>query len=463
MITIDYALAMNESVGNGGGLSDAELDGERQVFERACKRVVDEAAAGVLGFWALPEDPATLHAIEKHEAALGDGITDVMVLGIGGSSLGARAVLHALGGPPEVTGTKRRLHLPDNSDPWLLSALLEHLAPERTVVVVISKSGGTVETAAQMLVVRRWLDDALGAEGAIKHLVFVTDPQKGSLREQAEAEGITAFDIPSNVGGRFSVLSAVGLVPATLVGLDAAGMLEGAAEMARHCRLPELRDNPAGLLASLHVLHHRLYGRGVHVLMPYSDALRPFAAWYVQLWAESLGKRIDRQLRVVESGPTPIPAVGATDQHAQMQLFMEGPRDKLITFVRVAEHGRDLTIPASDGPFAYLGERTLGEVLDAELRGTAQALAEDGRPSLTIGLERLDARSLGALFFLYEAATAFAGELYGIDAFDQPGVELGKRLASGLLGRPGYEEAGQKVREAEQTRTSRHHWASNGR
>lgn len=459
MIAIDYSLAMDEGLGGSGGLSEFELSGEAQVFERAAKRVVDEAAAGVLGFWSLPEDPSTLRAIEAHADALGDGVKDVLVLGIGGSSLGARAVLHALGGPPEVAGTRRRLHLPDNSDPWLLSALLDHLSPRATVAVVISKSGGTVETAAQMLVVRRWLDQALGAD-ARKHLIYVTDPQKGPLREQAEAEGITAFDVPSNVGGRFSVLSAVGLVPACLAGLDAGGMLEGAAEMARACQNTDVTQNPAGLLATLHVLHHRLRGRDVSVLMPYADALRPFAAWYVQLWAESLGKRTDRQLRIVESGPTPIPAVGATDQHAQMQLFMEGPRNKLITFIRVAERERDLDIPASDGPFAYLGGHSMGQVLDAELRGTAQALAEDGRPSITIRLQRLDARALGALFFLYQAATAFAGELYGIDAFDQPGVELGKRLATGLLGRPGLEEAGEKVREAEKRRPSRYLWSS---
>ena len=455
MVTIDYSLAMAESL-SLGGLREAELDAEAAVFERAVKRVVDEAKAGVLGFWALPQDPSTLREIERYEEGLDPAITDVMVLGIGGSSLGARALLHALGGPPELARTKRRLHLPDNSDPWLLAALLEALSPASTLVVVISKSGGTVETAAQMLVVKKWLADALGAAEATRHLVYVTDPEKGSLRPEARAEGIVAFDVPPNVGGRFSVLSAVGLLPATLVGLDARGLLDGAAQMASACAVPSLRDNPAGLLAAIHVLHHRLRQRSIHVLMPYSDALRPFAAWYVQLWAESLGKRIDRQGRIVETGPTPIPAVGATDQHAQMQLFMEGPRDKLVTFIQVQTRERDLEIPETDGPFAYLGGQTLGQVLDAELRGTAQALAEDGRPSVTLRIERLDASSLGGLFFLYEAATAFAGELYGIDAFDQPGVELGKTLATGLLGRPGLEKAGEGVRNAEKSRSSRY-------
>ncbi len=454
-VTLDYGLSMAVGLGGREGLGDEELDAEAAAFERGARRVLDEAHAGRLGFVGLPADRATLGAIDAFAASLGEEISDVVLLGIGGSSLGARAVLHALGGPPELAPEgRRRLHLPDNSDPWLFGALLDRLDPRATIAIVISKSGGTVETAAQLLVMRSWLGRALGDEEARSHLVLVTDPHKGSLRELAAREGIVAFDVPANVGGRFSVLSAVGLLPTRLVGLDAAGMLDGAARMAEACGRTELRENPAGLLATVHVLHHRLHGRNMHVLLPYADALRPFAAWYVQLWAESLGKRVDRQGRIVESGPTPIAAVGATDQHAQMQLFMEGPRDKIVTFIDAGAPAKDVEVPGEPGDLAYLGGKTLGQILDAELRGTRLALARDGRPSITLRMARLDAQSLGALFFLYEAATAFAGELYGIDAFDQPGVELGKRLASGLLGRPGLEEAGEEVRRAEQGRPS---------
>jgi glucose-6-phosphate isomerase len=182
------------------------------------------------------------------------------------------------------------------------------------------------------------------------------------------------------------------------------------------------------------------------------------AAWFVQLWAESLGKRVDRSGRTVESGPTPLPAVGATDQHAQVQLFMEGPRDKLVTFVRVETRERDLTIPASGGAERYLGGKTLGALLDAELLATGEALARDRRPSLTLSLERLDAEALGGLLMLLQAATALSGELYDIDAFDQPGVELGKRLAFGLLGREGYEQAGQELKAARAKRRGHHRW-----
>ncbi|MEM9070775.1 MAG: glucose-6-phosphate isomerase, partial [Myxococcota bacterium] len=204
---------------------------------------------------------------------------------------------------------------------------------------------------------------------------------------------------------------------------------------------------PAGILAALHELHHRLFDRRNHIEMPYADGLRSFAAWFVQLWAESLGKRHARDGRRIESGPTPLPAVGATDQHAQVQLFMEGPRDKLLSFLTVENLETDLTIPKEAGANAYLGERRLGELLAAEAKATAMALATDGRPSVTLRLERLDAENLGEVLFLWEAATAIAGELYGIDAFDQPGVELGKRLAFGLLGRDGYEAEATKVAE----------------
>jgi glucose-6-phosphate isomerase len=190
--------------------------------------------------------------------------------------------------------------------------------------------------------------------------------------------------------------------------------------------------------------------------MPYSDRLRAFAAWYVQLWAESLGKRVDLHGKQIETGPTPLPAIGATDQHAQVQLFIEGPRDKLVTFIGIEKPARDIAIPSATGPDAYLSGVTLSRLLEAERQGTSEALASDGRPSIQIMLERLDASALGGLMMLYEAATALAGGLYSINPFDQPGVELGKRLAFGLLGREGYETAATEIRTRLEGRTQRY-------
>jgi len=454
-VSLDYSLAMADAVADGG-LGDAELDALAPRFAQASDAVHARCSAGELGFFDLPYERAALEQTRKVQATLCPELRDVLVLGIGGSSLGARALLEGLCEPQALGGTTRpRLHLPDNSDPWLLSHLLARLDPASTAALVISKSGGTVETAAQMLIVREWLELGVGKEGLRTRICAITDPKQGSLRALAEREAWPTLPIPSNVGGRFSILTAVGLLPACLLGIDAQALLDGAAHMAERCKRPELRENPAGMIAALHYLHHRK-GRNLHVMMPYSDRLRAFAAWYVQLWAESLGKRLDRSGKRVESGPTPLPAVGATDQHAQVQLFIEGPRDKLVTFIAVEHIERDLLVPNASGSEAYLGGVALGRLLEAERQGTAEALAADQRPSLTLSLQRLDASAFGGLLFLYEAATAFAGELYGIDAFDQPGVELGKRLAFGLLGRPGYEQAANELR-AQQARRGRKH------
>jgi len=459
-ISIDYSLSMAEGVGPLGGLKDEELDSERAPFVTAHQNLMAQVSSGALGFWKLPEQKDQLREVREVAASLPDAGSDVLVLGIGGSSLGARAIYHALSGPLELAGiaprSHARLHFPDNSDPWLLAALLDALDPKATIALCVSKSGGTVETAAQLLVITRWLESALPADEVRKRIVAITDPKAGILREQATAQKWATLPVPSNVGGRFSLLSPVGLLPALLAGADIDDLLDGAEHMQKRCATTELRENPAGLLAAVHVLQHRLRNRSIHVMMPYSDRLRPFAAWYVQLWAESLGKRVNRQGEIVELGPTPIGAVGATDQHAQMQLFMEGPRDKLLTFVRVAEPGKDLIIPHAKGSTSYLGGTTLHALLEAEREGTTQALAMDGRPSLTISLQRLDAFTLGGLFFLYEAATAFAGQLYNVDAFDQPGVELGKKLAYALLGREGYERTAQEIRALQAKRPKRH-------
>ncbi len=456
-LSIDYALAMADSIGSRGGLSTEAFDAEAHSVAQGVARVLARVDKGELGFYRLPRDTAQVDACDRVVEKLGAGCDDILVLGIGGSSLGPRAAVQALSNPLASSGLAPgpRMHFPDNSDPWLFDALLKKLNPKKTLTLVISKSGGTVETAAQLLCVKAWIEAGVGPAGLARHLIAVTDPAHGTLRAFASQHGLETLSIPSNVGGRFCVLTPCGLLPLRLMGLDVRAMLKGAEAMATRCANPELRQNPAATLAALHVLHTRLFDHRIHVMMPYADALRPFAAWFVQLWAESLGKRTDRQGRVVESGPTPLVAIGATDQHAQVQLFMEGPRDKLVTFISVDEPRTDVTIPHSEGELAYLGGHGLAELLTAERRGTALALARNGRPSLTVHLPRLDAEQLGALFFLFEAATAYAGELYDIDAFDQPGVEEGKRLAFGLLGRTGFDAQRQAVQELEAKTSTR--------
>ena len=427
-----------------GGLPADTLTAAAAAFASARSDVNARREAGTLGFPALPEDAALRTALRADALASRGDIDDVILCGIGGSALGPSMLRSALCPPRwneldrQSRGGWPRLHVMDNVDPVTMGALFDRIDLTRTRVLVISKSGGTAETMSQYLVVREKLE-ALGAEWPGKVLRFITDPEKGVLRAIAKTDGIVTYDIPPSVGGRFSVLTAVGLAPAAFIGIDIDALCAGAAAMRDRCESPDLASNPAGVFAVLQQLHDARNGRRIHVLMPYADALRDVAAWFVQLWAESLGKVLPGGGNV---GPTPLPALGATDQHAQVQNFMEGPHDKTVTFIAVETLARDITIPALHGDFpdlAYLGGATIGALLDAERRATAGALASSGRPNGVLQIPRVDAHHLGELIMLFEFATAFAGALYGIDAYDQPGVELGKQFTYGIFGRPGFE------------------------
>lgn len=398
-----------------------------------------DAKRGVLGFRELEAQRAERERVQAWAAAAAGTHEDVVVLGIGGSALGALALRTALlprdwnARSSARRDGRPRFHVLDNVDPRSVRDLLDGVELARARFLVVSKSGSTAETMAQYVAARSRLTAA--RLDLSRHLVFVTDPAKGALRRIAAEEGIPAFEIPPNVGGRFSVLSPVGTLPAALLGLDVDALIAGAAAMRDRCASPELRKNPALAFAALQWRAQQKAGQGAHVLMPYSDALRDLAPWFVQLWAESLGKRTPAGEHV---GPTPIAAVGATDQHAQVQLFMEGPVDKTVTFIDVEEfEGGEYPIPADAPPeLAYLGGRGFGELLRTECRATAGALARAGRPTMTLRVERVDAWHLGGLFMFFELATIYAGHLYGVDPLDQPGVELGKQLTYCHFGHP---------------------------
>ena len=450
-----YGRMLQDGLDGRHGLPRARLAELAERFGVVHQEVRRRRGAGEYGFYDLVNQGPTVRQITTFAEGLGQAHDHVLVLGIGGSALGTKALLNALRRPAwnewddEGREFYPRLTVLENVDPTTVSAALARIDPRRVLVNVISKSGGTAETMAQYLVVRGWLEDALG-DAAFRHLVFTTDPERGALRELATREGIVTLDVPPSVGGRFSVLSPVGLLPAALVGIDIAALLEGARRAIERAESGDLLRNPAALYAGLHWAADADLGARIHVLMPYTDRLGEFAEWYRQLWAESLGKRIDREGRTVHVGPTPVAAVGATDQHSQVQLFMEGPFDKVITFVRLEQFGDDLAIPprgeapAGDGPdlpsdLAYLPGHTLGQLLDAEYEATSAALAEMGRMSCTLHLPELTAETLGEAIMFFQVATGYAGVWYGIDPFDQPGVELGKRLTYAAMGRPGYE------------------------
>jgi glucose-6-phosphate isomerase len=447
-ITLDYNNMLAPRLG-GRGIDPARLDGLADRFRAAHADTAQRREAGELGFFALAEGGETVDAIQQFADGAGQAFANVVILGIGGSALGTTALRTALKHPywNELSDEARdfypRLYVLDNVDPATIGPFLDHIDLRRTLFNVVSKSGGTAETMSQFLIIRERLRAELG-DGYTRHLLLTTDPEKGVLRALAREESIATLPVPANVGGRFSVLSAVGLLPAAMVGIDIRALLEGAREMAERCDTPELRRNPAGVFAALQYLADTEGDANVHVMMPYSDRLRDVADWFRQLWAESLGKQRTRGGDEVFAGPTPVKALGATDQHSQVQLYVEGPFDKTITFLAEREGADDVQIPsayAHHAELAYLGGHSMGELLRTEMLATEAALTQRGRMNMTLEVDRVDARALGGLFMLLQIATVYAGHLYGVDPMDQPGVELGKQLTYGIMGRPGFESA----------------------
>ena len=440
MLELDFKDLDSAKIGRESGLEvDAELAVWAPVLDRHHQALLDRAQdpAAMLGWITVPEDTEAVRTVKRYAEGAA-WAREVVVLGIGGSALPTRGLYEALG------LSQRTLHFLDHTDPLPIRRLLSRLDPKKTLVLAISKSGGTVETAALLLVFRRWLEAALG-EGWRRHLAVVTDPEKGALRAYARAEGLTAFDVPPAVGGRFSALTPVGTLPLALVGADLEALLMGARRANRRAR------ETAAKSALLLFLLERYRKKPIHVLMPYGKRLFGIGQWFAQLHGESLGKAKDQKGSRVHTGPTPFPALGPSDQHSLLQLFREGPFDKVVVFLRMKDPGEDLTLPAVPGleAFEYLFEKTLFTLQEAEAEGTRLALQEAGRPSFTLWIERADEESLGELYQFLMWQTAFLGELYGVNAFDQPGVELAKIYAHALLGRKGYEEIRERLQTEE--------------
>jgi glucose-6-phosphate isomerase len=444
---LHYGRLFSDRLDGEHGLSRVRLTDLARRFGDVQAEVRRRRGQGEYGFHRLAEQAPAVQQIRRFAEGVGQAFDHVLVLGIGGSALGMKALLNALKRPGwnELDDEGReffpRLTVIDNVDPSSVAEALRRIDPRRALVNVISKSGGTAETMAQYLVIRQWLDQALGPAAATRHLVFTTDPAKGALREIAQGEGIAALEVPPDVGGRFSVLSPVGLLPAALVGIDIEGLLTGARQAIARAEADDLLHNPAALWSALHWAADATLGARIHVLMPYTDRLREFAEWFRQLWAESLGKAKDRRGQAVHVGPTPVAAVGSTDQHSQVQLFMEGPFDKVVTFIALDRFADEVTIPERDGlppDLAYLPGHSLAELLHAEYLATAAALSRMGRMNCSIHLPELSPAVIGEAMMFFQLATGYAGVWYGVDPFDQPGVELGKRLTYSAMGRPGF-------------------------
>jgi glucose-6-phosphate isomerase len=451
-ITFDETNLLAEVVGRGNGISRAEAERSRGRALKALAGFRKQSEQGLYGFAHLPFQNDVIKTVNQFAASVRGSYDTVCVVGIGGSALGAWALDCGLRGPHPVQGAfsaeHPRLVILDNVDPSFTEQALASMDREKTLVVVIAKSGGTAETVSTFLIVREWLNNA-------QRIVAVTTQGKGDLFALAEKEGYQTFAIPENVGGRFSVLSPVGLVPAALIGIDIKKLCRGAAEMTHLCWSEDLAENVALRSALYHWLVWTRKNKPIQVAFPYANHLWGTAFWFRQLWAESLGKARNRKGETVHTGQTPVAALGTTDQHSQVQLYIEGPNDKVFTFWAVEKFSSQGKIPKVKtglAAFDALSGQSLAKLIDAERRATAAAMVANGRPNCTVTLGRVDEEHLGAFLQMMEFQTAFMGELLDINAFDQEGVELGKKFTFALMGRAGYDEWRQQFADYEAKR-----------
>lgn len=444
-LRVDFHNMMQDAVGERG-ISETEIASMQKTLDRAARGMAEKRPD-----MKWRELPYNQEDIVADILGVAEGIRErcdnFVVLGIGGSALGPIAVQQALNhlhynDLPKGKRNGPRLFIEDNVDPERMAALLDIIDVEKTVFNVITKSGKTSETMAQLLIVTDLLEKRVGRGGLKNHIIATTDQSKGNLIKIAQELGFTTFYVPDGVGGRFSELCPVGLLAAAVCGIDIRELLAGAAYMDKLCLESDIRKNPAYMLATLQVA---AMGRGMNisVMMPYADSLKYMADWYAQLWAESLGKRYDLDGREVYVGQTPVKALGVTDQHSQVQLYTEGPFDKVLTFLKVDKYRVDFPIPhgyETIPDVSFLGGHSLNTLIKAEEFATEYAVMKSGHLNHSIILPEVNAFTIGQLLYLLEVQTAFAGELLNINAFDQPGVEEGKNATYALLGKPGFDE-----------------------
>lgn len=424
MFKMGYSNIMQDLIGNNG-LTDNDFKSldTGKIHDMILNRKCPE-----LAFLDLPEqNTAEIKEIGRYARQFDNFI----LLGIGGSALGPRSIVESLS-PLHNFHKKPRVFIYDNVDPMTLKSILEITDLRKTFINVISKSGSTAETAVSFMILWQKLKD-LGLPPD-KHMVITTDPEKGNLRKIVKDYNLKSLPIHPGVVGRYSVLSPVGLLTAEVIGIDSGELLKGAKDIGQRCMISNLWENPALLISSALYLLQNLKKRNITVMLPYSDRLKSFSEWFCQQWAESLGKE--------GKGLTPYPSIGTTDQHSQLQSWMEGPENYMVIFISVEDYGTDIEIPyvfEDIEGLSYLSGHTLSELMKIEQEATEIALAKNGKPSISISLPKIDAYHLGQLFHFFSIATSMTGFLYNVNPFNQPGVEEGKDLTYGMMGKKGYE------------------------
>lgn len=457
MLEFDYRNVTAEVIGEEHGL---KLNEEFDHYSERISRIINDlnSRKDKRGQWLqwmnLGYSEETVWLVKEYAAMVKDRFENILVLGIGGSALGGMAVCESLLKPYwNLLSDEQRNNLPkifflDNIDPDQMNGLLEILDLKKTLVNVITKSGSTAETMSQFMILKNKLEEELG-DNYRRNIVATTDLNTGILRQISNEEGYKTFVVPDDVGGRFSVFSAVGLLPFALVGIDIDELIQGIKDMDLAIKNTDIRHNIAAQNALIHYLMDTEKGKNLSVMMPYSSRLKYVSDWFVQLWAESLGKNEDLDGNKVNVGPTPIKAVGATDQHSQIQLYNEGPNNKVINFIRVKEFDTTLEIPKifEFTGVGYLGGNTINNLINAEADSTKVALIDYQRPNVTITIDKVTPYDVAQLLYMLEVQTAIAGELYNINTFNQPGVEQAKNYTYALMGRAGYEESAEDLKQ----------------
>ncbi len=454
-LRFDFNNMMSEYVGKEQGITKAQLKANSELCKKAFETVQENRGKGMMGWSELPynQDQVVADILETAKAVR-KSCKYFVVLGIGGSALGPIAVFQALkhlhyNDLKDKARKGPKFYVEDNVDPERMLALFDVIEPEKTIFNVITKRGSTSETMSQYLIIWDMLKQKFG-ERAKDHVIATTSMQSGNLIKIAKKEGLKTFYIPDGVGGRFSELCPVGLLPAAVLGIDIKKMLKGAAYIDKLCNKPDYTKNPAMAFAILQYLAFN-QGKNVSVMMPYADSLKYMADWYCQLWAESLGKAVKKDGSPAFVGQTPVKSLGVTDQHSQVQLYTEGPFDKVVTFIAVDGYRGSVTIPDGCEEFPnvnFLCGHTLNELIDTERRATEYALTKKQRLNNTIYLPEVNEFTLGEFMFMLELATAYIGEMFGIDTYDQPGVEEGKNATYAMFGRVGYEEKRKELESA---------------
>lgn len=451
---IDFNNMLAKKIGEHG-ITESEIKTMSERIPEVHKNMC--AKKSQMAWRALPYDEAGIvPSIVEEGKRINRDFSNFVVLGIGGSALGSKALF---------TGTKHlryneltkeqrggcRFYVVDNVDPDGINALFDIIDVKDTCFHVITKSGNTVETMSQFMIVLGMLKEAIGDDFKDR-LILTTDKESGILKKISNQYGFKTFIVPDGVGGRFSVLCPVGLLSAAVLNIDIEQLFAGAKAADEACTKADLWENPAYMYAMLMCIA-MAKDCNISVMMPYADGLLNMAEWYAQLWAESLGKRYNNEGKIVNCGQTPVRALGVTDQHSQIQLYTEGPFDKVIGFIDVADFHTTLTIPETPIDVmdaSYLAGQTINKLIASEMRATEYAVTEAGKMNMRITLEKMDAKAIGELFFFLEMATAAAGEFLDINAFDQPGVEAGKIATFALMGREGYEEKAAELNQAAQ-------------